>query len=154
MLDLAASRGLQIIILSCNPDEYVGFGARQIALSIDRAFGGSPARALVAIPDGADASTALNVVETYTGGPRLAVEAPDEPIDTRDFVDPQDERARAFLSALVARGGTQGNGTLRKELGWDESVYEEVKLRLVSGGLIRPGRGRGGSVSINQVTEE
>jgi DNA repair exonuclease SbcCD ATPase subunit len=32
MLDLAAGRGLQIIVLSCNPVEYAGLGARQISL--------------------------------------------------------------------------------------------------------------------------
>ena len=33
MLDVAASRGLQIIVLTCNPNDYNRFGARQIALS-------------------------------------------------------------------------------------------------------------------------
>lgn len=32
MLDLAATRGLQIIVLTCNPAEYATFGARPIAL--------------------------------------------------------------------------------------------------------------------------
>lgn len=32
MLDLAAERGLQIIVLSCNPADYAGLGARQIRL--------------------------------------------------------------------------------------------------------------------------
>ncbi|XOV89783.1 MAG: AAA family ATPase [Pseudomonadota bacterium] len=33
MLDLAASRGLQIIVLTCNPNDYNRFGAKQIALN-------------------------------------------------------------------------------------------------------------------------
>ncbi len=32
MLDLAASRGLQIIVLSCNPSDYAALGARQVNL--------------------------------------------------------------------------------------------------------------------------
>jgi DNA repair exonuclease SbcCD ATPase subunit len=36
MLDLAASRGLQIIILTCNPSDYAALGARQIAIRAER----------------------------------------------------------------------------------------------------------------------
>jgi hypothetical protein len=32
MLDLGASRGLQIIVLSCNPADYAALGARQVNL--------------------------------------------------------------------------------------------------------------------------
>jgi DNA repair exonuclease SbcCD ATPase subunit len=32
MLDLGAARGLQIIVLTCNPSDYAGLGARQVAL--------------------------------------------------------------------------------------------------------------------------
>lgn len=32
MLDLAASRGLQVIVLTCNPSDYAGLGARQVFL--------------------------------------------------------------------------------------------------------------------------
>ena len=33
MLDLGASRGLQIIVLSCNPSDYAGLGARAVGLT-------------------------------------------------------------------------------------------------------------------------
>lgn len=36
MLDHAASRGLQIILLSCNPSDYSGLGARQVTLAPTR----------------------------------------------------------------------------------------------------------------------
>ena len=36
MLDLAASRGLQLIILTCNPSDYAALGARQILLRQER----------------------------------------------------------------------------------------------------------------------
>jgi hypothetical protein len=32
LLDLAADRGLQVIVFSCTPEDYVGLGARQVAL--------------------------------------------------------------------------------------------------------------------------
>ena len=35
MLDLGASRGLQIIILTCNPSDYAALGARQVILKSD-----------------------------------------------------------------------------------------------------------------------
>ncbi|OQC28215.1 MAG: chromosome segregation protein [Verrucomicrobia bacterium ADurb.Bin070] len=34
MLDLGASRGLQVIVLSCNPSDYAGLGARSVTLSV------------------------------------------------------------------------------------------------------------------------
>jgi uncharacterized protein YhaN len=33
MLDLGASRGLQVIVLSCNPSDYAGLGARSVMIS-------------------------------------------------------------------------------------------------------------------------
>jgi hypothetical protein len=34
MLDLGATRGLQVIVLSCNPSDYAGLGARSVTLSV------------------------------------------------------------------------------------------------------------------------
>jgi type I restriction enzyme M protein len=53
-----------------------------------------------------------------------------------------------FIQALKERGGSAGNGGLREELGWDEATYEDVKSELVRLGLIRTGRGRGGSIHL------
>ncbi len=39
-----------------------------------------------------------------------------------------------------------GNATLRKSLGWDEKKYEGIKSKLVGEGLVKPGKGKGGSV--------
>ncbi|MBN1629150.1 MAG: hypothetical protein JW990_05265, partial [Thermoleophilia bacterium] len=33
MLDLAAVRGLQVIVLTCNPSDYAALGARQVTLA-------------------------------------------------------------------------------------------------------------------------
>ena len=53
-----------------------------------------------------------------------------------------------FLGSLRALGGSAGNGRLRESLGWDESTYEQVRGELLEVGLIKSGRGRGGSVSL------
>lgn len=53
-----------------------------------------------------------------------------------------------FLDALRTLGGSAGNGRLRETLGWDEATYDGVRLALIDDGLIRPGRGRGGSVAL------
>lgn len=53
-----------------------------------------------------------------------------------------------FLDALRELGGSAGNGRLREALGWDEATYDGVRLALIDAGQIKPGRGRGGSVSL------
>lgn len=59
-----------------------------------------------------------------------------------------DDQQLALLGALEALGGSAGNGRLRDLLGWDETTYEAVKAPLMASGQLRPGRGRGGSVSL------
>ncbi len=59
-----------------------------------------------------------------------------------------DEQQDEFLGALAALGGSAGNGRLRDVLEWDDATYNTVKAELLSRGLIVPGRGRGGSVSL------
>lgn len=53
-----------------------------------------------------------------------------------------------FLDALRALGGSAGNGRLRDALSWDEANYDRVRLALIDLGLIKSGRGRGGSVAL------
>lgn len=62
--------------------------------------------------------------------------------------DSDDELQDEFLGALTALGGSAGNGRLREVLAWDEASYDAVKTELLRRGLIVPGRGRGGSVSL------
>src|SRR5690242_13264195 len=56
----------------------------------------------------------------------------------------------SFIRGLVSLGGSSGNARLRAELGWNESVYEQVKAQLIEAGLVVPGRGRGGSVALGE----
>ncbi len=55
-----------------------------------------------------------------------------------------------FLQALRKLGGSAGNGRLRETLGWDEATYDGVRLALIGAGLVKPGRGRGGSVAVTE----
>jgi len=64
-------------------------------------------------------------------------------------VGSNDDLNDEFLEALAALGGSAGNGRLRDMLGWDEASYDAVKAELLSRGLIRAGRGRGGSVVLS-----
>lgn len=43
-----------------------------------------------------------------------------------------------------------GNATLRQSLNWDEKRYERIKSKLVGEGLVKPGRGQGGSVCLTK----
>ena len=58
-----------------------------------------------------------------------------------------------FVAALTELGGSAGNGRLREALQWDEAAYNAVKDELVAEGIVTPGRGRGGSVSLGGAEE-
>jgi type I restriction enzyme M protein len=61
---------------------------------------------------------------------------------------PDQEQLDDFLEALESTGSPAKNPALRAALGWEESVYEEVKGELVAKGIITRGRGRSDSVSL------
>ena len=128
MLYLAADRGLQIIILSCNPAHYTGIGAREIHLPAPRL---QPAAAQPA-GDGPHDQADLE--------PQAATVYPARPVDA--------EQKEQFLAALQDAGGKSGNIKLRSSLGWSEADYDTVKSALVHEGTIELGQGRGGSVRL------
>ena len=121
MLDLAATRGLQIIVLTCNPADYAALGARNITIRVER------------IPNRNAAAAISENSSRHEGG---------------------DDMEQLFTAALEAAGGSSGNIMLRQTLGWDESTYEAIKSDLVAAGKVLPGRGKGGSVSLNGSIEE
>ena len=134
MLDLAATRGLQVIILTCNPFDYASLGAKTIVLCPERhgsSFGSNPAPELET-----EASDATS--------PDLEVELP----SGAEGVIVTHELCESLLSALAALGGSKGNQTLRQELGWDDPTYSAVRRNLIASGKLVPGRGRGGSISL------
>ena len=134
MLDLAATRGLQVIILTCNPVDYAALGAKTVILRPERhgpIVSGNPVPELEA--ESSDATS-----------PDLEVDIP----SGADGVVVTDQLRESLLSALSALGGSKGNQTLRQELGWDDPTYSAVRRNLIASGKLVPGRGRGGSVSL------
>ena len=137
VLYLASRRGLQIIVLSCNPKEYANFAAKRVDLPApNHAASAIPARPTASPPagdDGADhESTDTDTPVTSTG---QRPEGNDNSLTAR------------FLSSLESMPDRKaGNTSLRSQLGWDDETYERIKDLLVAAGRVEKGRGRGGSV--------
>ena len=137
MLDLGAERGLQVVVLTCTPREYARFGAREVVLS--------------ATTSNQRAGNSTAIVE--------ADEAPDD-VDASVHAPPSYDNAvlarlrQEFLDGLSGLGGRCGSMALRSALGWEPSVYEQVKQNLRDAGEIVLGRGRGGSLRLASLEEE
>ncbi len=129
MLDHAADRGLQVIVLSCNPSDYAALGAKQTTLRVERNL--SP-------------RAAENDHLEYGGGDGDNQDHPDSIPDA----NVTDQQRQALVTALESEGGSKGNISLRQSLGWDESTYEAVKKDLLAAGKLVSGRGKGGSVAL------
>ena len=130
MLDFGASRGLQIIVLTCNPSDYAALGARQINLKSELIKNAHPA------------DNSPPVVNENTSGSETAAES--------SSASPSliiDKDCESFMTALSDLGGKSGNQCLRENLGWDEVRYAAVKNQLISQNRIVPGKGRGGSIA-------
>jgi len=137
MLDVAAQRGLQVIVVSCCPADYDLLGARRIDLrrAAPESIGvpsGDPLTDAEAVGDDGDSE----------GGDERTAEAEGSVPEGSD-----DELAARFLETL---GGMvekrSGNKRLRESLGWDEGTYTRIKSRLIESGAIKTGKGKGGSV--------
>ncbi len=133
MLDLGASRGLQIIVLTCNPSDYAALGARQIILK-SQPFRNPPPAGKSPPAAGGNA----NSTETAIAGP------------SADPASITDQDCECLMVALSDLGGKSGNLSLRDNLGWDEAKYTAVKDRLIAENRIVPGKGRGGSVALQE----
>jgi hypothetical protein len=134
MLDRAADRGLQVIVLSCNPADYATLGATVVSLSRP------DFRAVVAAPahfppsdDSAEDTPDADDIADADDEPAAAVDADDE---------------AAFLRALAECGGASGNLSLRRILGWEEDRYHTVRLALIAREIIHSRPGRGGAVAM------
>lgn len=62
-----------------------------------------------------------------------------------------EEDTKRFLKALKSKGGSAGNVTLRKELGWDERRYWRTQGILFEDEVITRGKGKGGSVALRKA---
>ena len=131
MLDRASRQGLQIIVLSCNPSDYVTLGAATVKLN---------------------AEPATPVLASHKSDGALSQEKSDrssgDVSDLSGLVATSSQK-EALLHALQLKGGSMGNGSLRQLLGWDEETYNTVKNELVASKHLIPGRGRGGSVTLD-----
>ena len=131
MLDLGASRGLQIIVLTCNPSDYAALGARQIILTSEPLRNATPV-------DRSQPAVSGNASSLETAGAGLST----NPTSIAD------QDCESFMAALSGLGGKSGNQSLRENLGWDEAKYTAVKDQLIAQNQIALGKGRGGSVAL------
>jgi len=114
-----------VIVLSCNPSEYTGLGAKTVTLA---------------------PPTAAKFIESSQGKEQQAT-AVSSTVASGSRPDGTDNALQKhFAGTLEEMGGNAGNGSLRGKLGWDEETYAKIKGDLLSQGVIQTGRGRGGVV--------
>jgi len=156
MLDLGARRGLQIIVLTCNPADYSELGAKRIVMTAGRAEQ-SPLAVRAVTPDLDEVDAEIEVMAPEVSGNAAVIPLGNASPEIADGGEPQglstgivtEERLNAFVRALQHSPGNQrGNQGLREELEWDQATYDAVKQDLLDAGriIIRPGRG--GSVRL------
>ena len=138
MLDLAASRGLQLIILTCNPSDYAALGARQILLHEER---------VPSVLHSTNLATGSSGAESEIATPEITAAPSSMETTAKGILITEDQRTQV-LACLGELGGRAGNISLREALGWDDATYAAVKDALIATGKLTPGRGRGGSVSL------
>lgn len=126
MLDLAARRGLQVIVLTCNPRDYDRLGAHMVSLN-------TPVGPRISGDESESTESAPDIVTRSEPTVRSAL---------------PDDADACFLKCLEEAGGKCGSGSLRDTLGWSAGVFDLVKQRLHDSGKIVIGRGRGGSIML------
>jgi DNA repair exonuclease SbcCD ATPase subunit len=145
MLDLAASRGLQIIVLTCSPADYDALGASRVILPLEQ-----PAGNRQQVPP-ATAAGAAKGDRQQDGPGRQSAEAR---LGEEASASEMDGMQAEFLASLRELGGRSGNQALRDRLGWNEDTYNRVKEQLIAGGTVISGRGRGGSIALADVEHQ
>jgi DNA repair exonuclease SbcCD ATPase subunit len=137
MLDLAASRGLQIIVLTCNPADYVSLGAKEIIIRPPSILANNRS-----MNDNFESGD--NNAESYLSEnlEKTSIQF----IHSTNIIELQDK----LITKIKELGGKSGNQTLRNELGWEEDAYNAIKDRLVETGILVSGKGRGGSIALNE----
>jgi DNA repair exonuclease SbcCD ATPase subunit len=138
LLDDAAARGLQVIVLSCTPNEYATLGAKRIDLPPPIVRVDQTSLAAVGSLDDEEDAEANMEPPAPQAGILVAGTA--------------DDKHAALLAELRAAGGKSGNIAIRRRLGWDEPTYDAVKNALVASGQIETGQGRGGSIRLPGLT--
>ena len=159
MLYRATTKGLQVIVFSCNPRDYQGLGGKTITLS-GRSTLTAPATQSIhsqaqqvanppLSPEHAGDFNADQPEEVQVETLSPAADIGEERVNTDIGAEVTQAQRDEFLSALRAmEGHSSGNASLRKHLCWSELLYNAVKEALISEGTIEPGKGRGGSISL------
>jgi DNA repair exonuclease SbcCD ATPase subunit len=159
MLYRATTKGLQVIVFSCNPRDYQGLGGKTITLS-GRSTLTAPATQSIhsqaqqfanppASPEHSGDSSGDQPEEVQVETLSPAADIGEERVNTDIGAEVTQAQRDVFLSALRAmEGHSSGNASLRKHLCWSELLYNAVKEALISEGTIEPGKGRGGSISL------
>lgn len=164
MLDVAADRGLQIIVLSCNPADYATLGAKQVTLRSETRPLVAPVKSVAppapvlpaAMPTVSSVAAPFNPNRPPTPAPptttpkiphspsppapRASVSATPGPVDG--------QRRDELLFRLHVLGGSTDDHTLRDDLGWSTETYETVKAELLAAGQLRAELTKGGSVTL------
>lgn len=142
VLYYAADRGLQVIVLSCNPSDYRGLGAKEVVLATPSLT--QPSGVHRSESGHADGGAAIARVQA---GALQSSHAPTEsPVIQEDSAN--------LLAALQDMGGSSGNKSLQTALGWDAERYQRVQQSLIHSGALIQGRGRGGSVRLRDADPE
>ena len=156
MLYRATTKGLQVIVFSCNPRDYQGLGGKTITLTSRSNPAPQPVHSQVLPvpnrPTSQEPSDNLSSVQReehhHVVLPSSSEEGGEEAANDVGSDVTQAKRDE-FLTALRGmEGSSAGNNTLRKHLCWNEALYNSVKEDLLASGKILPGKGRGGTVSI------
>jgi energy-coupling factor transporter ATP-binding protein EcfA2 len=132
MLFLASDRGLQVIIGTCQPEDYVDVPGKTVSMRPPRTQVAPSARE--AVREEPAASIDRRVLEVG--------------VEPKSPSGASSSDCEAFLAALQGLGGSSGNKSLRESLSWNEARYDQVKEQLLEAQRISLGRGRGGSVSL------
>lgn len=122
MLDLAASRGLQVLILSCNPGDYATLGARQELLPGPTNPGsGRPAPAGLPAPAAWETEDEPAAEKPVPDLPPPPSAAPDNHVALGEQLLAILRRARASGDPLVS------SRALRQELGCDQDEFNAIR---------------------------
>ena len=141
MLTTATTDGLQILLLSCHPENYTALGPPPQTFTRQ-----APEQLHNPIPqEPAPTPSPHGPLPEFGAMPEPADRAPNPPPPAGE--DPADLES-TFLETLRQAGGKSGNTALRNTLGWDETTYNQVKSSLLTQNRILPGRGQGGTVRL------
>jgi hypothetical protein len=156
MLDRAARNGVQVIILSCTPGDYLGLGGCTLLLSPPL----SRREANGAQSDDIGKTPEQEAPPKDIGAQDLAPSVPPEVMPSPSAVAAPpgseimtDLLVATALDTIRANGGSMGNQSLRLSLGCSPEQYEQIKEALLLTKMVKRGAGRGGTLVLTGDAE-